>query len=94
MQQRLGIPHPCSGGVFAKGVHHSGIALRHDDFVSVGLECETAVRPGRDLKPTDGPFTADTAARAIGAHLPAVEIVDDRYIDWRSIGAPTTAVIP
>ena len=24
MQQYLGIPHPCSGGVFANGVHPSG----------------------------------------------------------------------
>jgi hypothetical protein len=30
---------------------HSGVALRHDDFVSVGVECEIAVRLGRDLKP-------------------------------------------
>jgi 2-keto-4-pentenoate hydratase len=89
MQQYLGIPHPCSGGVFANGVHQGGIALRHDDFVSVGVECEIAVRLGRDLKPPDAPFTADTAAQAIEAYLPAIEIVDDRYIDWRSIGAPT-----
>jgi 2-keto-4-pentenoate hydratase len=89
MQQYLGIPHPCSGGVFAKGVHHSGVALRHDDFVSVGVECEIAVRLGRDLTPSNAPFTADTAAQAIEAYLPAIEIVDDRYVDWRSIGAPT-----
>jgi 2-keto-4-pentenoate hydratase len=89
MQQYLGIPHPCSGGVFAKGVHHSGVALRHDDFVRVGVECEIAVRLGHDLKSSDAPFTADTAAQAIEAYLPAIEIVDDRYVDWRGIGAPT-----
>src|ERR1700755_1162868 len=42
MQQYLGIPHPCAGGVFAKGVHPSGAALRHDDFVRARLECESA----------------------------------------------------
>ena len=89
MQQYLRIPHPCSGGVFANGVHQSGAALRHGDFVRVGVECEIAVRLGRDLDPADAPFTADAASQAIEAYLPAIEIVDDRYADWRSIGAPT-----
>jgi len=89
MQQYLGIPHPCSGAVFAGGVHHSGVALRHGDFVRVGVECEIAVRLGRDLALSEGPFTADVVAQAIEAYLPAIEIVDDRYADWRSIGGPT-----
>jgi 2-oxo-3-hexenedioate decarboxylase/2-keto-4-pentenoate hydratase len=89
MQQYLGIPHPCSGGVFEKGVHRSGAVLRHGDFVRVGVECEIAVRLGRDLTPSDAPFTAERVAGAIEAYLPAIEIVDDRYADWRSIGAPT-----
>jgi 2-keto-4-pentenoate hydratase len=89
MQQYLAIPHPCSGGVFANGVHQSGAALRRGDYVRVGVECEIAVRLGRDLEPSDAPFTADAASQAIEAYLPAIEIVDDRYCDWRSIGAPT-----
>jgi 2-keto-4-pentenoate hydratase len=89
MQQYLGIPHPCGGGVFAKGVHRSDAALRHGDFVRVGVECEIAVRLGRELQPSEAPFTADSAAQAIEAYLPAIEIVDERYVDWRSIGAPT-----
>src|SRR3954470_12448266 len=56
MQQYLGIPHPCSGAVFAGGVHQSGAALRHGDFVRVGVECEIAVRLGRDLAWSEGPF--------------------------------------
>ncbi len=42
-------PHPCGGGVFAKGVHQSGVSLRANDFVRVGVECEIAVRLARDL---------------------------------------------
>src|ERR1700730_5519799 len=37
MQRYLGIPHPCGGGVFAKGVHASGVSLRHGDYVRVGV---------------------------------------------------------
>lgn len=85
MQAYLGISHPCAGGVFARGVHHSGAELRHRDFVRVGVECEIAVRLGRDIEAGD----TTPAADAIEAYLPAIEIVDDRYADWRSLGAPT-----
>ena len=89
MQQYLDIPHPCGGGVFAKGVHPSGVSLRARDFVRVGVECEIAVRLSRDLPSSGAPFTADTVAEAIEAYLPAIEIVDDRYVKWETMGAPT-----
>ena len=60
MQQYLGIPHPCGGGVFAKGVHASGASLRARDFVRVGVECEIAVRLGaRSCRRSQAPFTAE-----------------------------------
>ncbi len=89
MQQYLGIPHPCAGGVFAKGVHDSGATLRASHFVRVGVECEIAVRLGHDLPPALAPFTAEHVAQAIEAYLPAIEIVDDRYAKWETTGAPT-----
>jgi 2-oxo-3-hexenedioate decarboxylase/2-keto-4-pentenoate hydratase len=89
MQRYLGIPHPCAGGVFAKGVHSSGVSLSHGDFVRVGVECEIAVRLMRDLAPSGTAFAADSVAGAIDAYHPAIEIVDDRYADWQTIGAPT-----
>jgi 2-keto-4-pentenoate hydratase len=88
MQQYLAIPHPCAGGVFAKGVHDSGADLSTREFVRVGVECEIAVRLGRDLLPAAAPFTAARVAEAIEAYLPAIEIVDDRYSDWQTMGAP------
>jgi 2-keto-4-pentenoate hydratase len=89
MQQYLGIPHPCYGGVFAKGVHDTGASLASGDFVRVGVECEMAVRLGRDLAASQAPFTADTIGDAVEAYLPAIEIVDDRYQEWQSLGLPT-----
>lgn len=89
MQQYLGIPHPCGGGVFARGVHDSGVALRAHDYFRVGVECEIAVRMARDLAPDRAPFTADSVADAIEAYHPAIEIVDERYVKWETLGAPT-----
>src|SRR6267378_6862176 len=89
MQQYLDIPHPCGGGVFAKGVHDSGAKLRFGDYVRVGVECEIAVRLARNLAPSEEPFTAEWVMEAIEAYLPAIEIVDDRYVKWETMGAPT-----
>jgi 2-oxo-3-hexenedioate decarboxylase/2-keto-4-pentenoate hydratase len=86
MQQYLDIPHPCRGGIFSQGIHDSGAVLRAGDFVRVGVECEIAVRLGRDVQ---APFAAQNLASAIDAYLPAIEIVDDRYADWSRLGAPT-----
>jgi 2-keto-4-pentenoate hydratase len=89
MQQYLDIPHPCGGGVFARGIHESGVRLRAADYLRVGVECEIAVRMGRDLAAGQAPLTADSVADAIEAYLPAIEIVDDRYARWETLGAPT-----
>jgi 2-keto-4-pentenoate hydratase len=89
MQQYLDIPHPCGGGVFENGVHESGARLATADYVHVGVECEIAVKLARDLAPSEAPFTAEWVAEAIEAYHPAIEIVDDRYVKWETLGAPT-----
>ncbi|MGJ4926258.1 2-keto-4-pentenoate hydratase [Bradyrhizobium sp. HKCCYLS2038] len=89
MQDYIGIPHPCAGGVFAGGVHASGVVLRAADYVRVGVECEIAVRLAKDLLPLDAPFTIAHVGDAIGDCHAAIEIVDDRYVKWETMGAPT-----
>jgi 2-keto-4-pentenoate hydratase len=89
MQRYLDIPHPCGGGVFAKGVHDSGAQLKAGDYIKVGVECEIAVRLARDLAPSEAPFTAEWVGESIEAYHPAIEIVDDRYVKWETMGAPT-----
>jgi 2-keto-4-pentenoate hydratase len=89
MQEYLDIPHPCGGGVFARGVHDSGVRLQTADFVRVGVECEIAVRLARDVAPSEEPFTAEWVMEAIEAYMPAIEVVDDRYEQWETLGAPT-----
>lgn len=89
MQDYIGIPHPCAGGVFQKGVHDSSVKLPASDYVRVGVECEIAVRLKRDLAPGEAPFTAEWVGEAVEAYHPAIEIVDDRYVKWETMGAPT-----
>ncbi|HEV2510581.1 2-keto-4-pentenoate hydratase [Bosea sp. (in: a-proteobacteria)] len=86
MQAYLGIAHPCAAGLFAGTTHRGDARLRHGDFVKVGVECEIAVRLASDLP--EGPFTAESVRGAVGAVMAAIEIVDDRYVDWQSTGTP------
>ena len=89
MQAFLGIENPCAGGVPATTVHEAEARVRHGEFVRVGVECEIAVRLGADLGPAGAPFDRVRVAAAVEAVLAAMEIVDDRYRDYRTLDVPT-----
>jgi 2-oxo-3-hexenedioate decarboxylase/2-keto-4-pentenoate hydratase len=89
MQQFLGIDHPCAGGVFAPSVRHERGSFRHGDFLRVGVECEIAVRLANDLPASGAPYRRARVADAVGACMAAIEVVDDRYENYRSLDTPT-----
>jgi 2-oxo-3-hexenedioate decarboxylase/2-keto-4-pentenoate hydratase len=89
MQRFLDIPNPCAGGVFATTVHTSPARLRHADYLHVGVECEMVVRLGRDLPASGAPFTRASVGEAVEAMMAGMEIVDDRYVDYKSMDTPT-----
>ena len=49
------------------------------------------MRLGRDLRPDRGPYDHASVARLIDLVMPAIELVDDRYEDWPSMGTPALA---
>jgi 2-oxo-3-hexenedioate decarboxylase/2-keto-4-pentenoate hydratase len=87
MQEYLRIREPAAGHVRSRTVHGSGIGLRHEEFRRPGVECELAVRLGRDLE--GGEHEREALRTAISSVLAAIEVVDDRYADWSSLGAPS-----
>ncbi len=89
MQQFLGIDHPCSGGVFATHVFREPVAVPFDSFLHVGVETEIAVMLGRDLPPRGVPYTVDEVRAAVSAVAAAIEIVDDRWDDYKRVDTPT-----
>jgi 2-keto-4-pentenoate hydratase len=88
MQAFLNIPNPCAGEVFARTVHRGQGRFRAADFLRVGVECEIAVELGADLDGRGG-FGRDAVAEAVGAVMASIEVVDDRYRDYPTIGTPT-----
>jgi 2-oxo-3-hexenedioate decarboxylase/2-keto-4-pentenoate hydratase len=89
MQTFLGIDSPCAGAMFLgstwRGRHAFAVPARG----RLGVECEIAVRIGRDLPDRGRPYDAAEAAGAVAASMAAIEVVQDRYADYPSLGTAT-----
>ena len=89
MRAYINVPEPLGGEVFQAQLHPDGATVRRSDFVRLGIETEIAVRLGRDLPPRPEPYDRAEVAAAVAALLPSIELVDDRYHDFATIGGPT-----
>ena len=63
--------------------------MAYADHWRPGVECEIAVRLGQALPADAAPFDRDAVAAAVEACMAAIEIVDDRYEDFRALDTPT-----
>ncbi len=89
MQRFLGIDQPAAGGIFQTTVHHGEGRFADADHQRLGVECEIAVRLVSDLPGVAGGYDRATVAHAVGACMAAIELVEDRYRDYRQLPAPT-----
>ena len=89
MRAYINVPEPVGGEVFQTQLHPDGASVRRADFVRLGIETEIAVRLGGDLPPRPEPYDRAEIAQAVAALLPSIELVDDRYEDFATIGGPT-----
>ncbi|MDP6667913.1 MAG: fumarylacetoacetate hydrolase family protein [Dehalococcoidia bacterium] len=89
MQRFLGIDNPCAGGVFNTSTNYIATTANFADYSHPGVECEIAAYIGDDLVPDDEPFTRESVAPAVLALFGAIEIVDDRWTDYKAVDTPT-----
>lgn len=82
MQSYLGMTHPCAGGIFESTVFDQDSQVPHGQFLHVGVECEIAVRIGREIPPRERPYQRSDLVEHVEAVFAAIEIVDDRYVDF------------
>lgn len=86
MQRYLGIDGPAYGRIARRDVHADGARFARNGLLGPGIECEIAVRTGADA-PAEALDRA--AAEAIAAEVvPAIEIVENRYADFATLGLP------
>src|SRR3954468_23654874 len=84
MQRFLNIPNPCAGIIFQKTVLRGAARVPRSGFVRLGVECEIAVELARDLTPAGRPLDREQARQSVGAVMAAIELVDERYADFRT----------
>lgn len=89
MQKFLNIGSPCAGDMFSKSCFHEKAAINRVDYLRPGVECEIAVILGKNIPANDHPPSLASVTNAVGAVMAAIEIVDDRYADYRTLGVET-----
>ena len=89
MQRYLQIAHPCAGALYERRTHTAPATVAYADHWRPGVECEIAVRLGQTLPTAAAPFDRAAIADAVEACMAAIEIVDDRYDDFRALDTPT-----
>lgn len=89
MQAFLNIKQPCAGRIFKRTVMRRRGRVPHHGFVRIGVECEIAVRLRADLPSRATPYVRADVEPAVGEVMAAIELVDDRYRDYRALGVAT-----
>jgi len=92
MQEYLGISSPCAGGVFDQTVFEEQGTFPHKNYARPGVECEIAVRLGKELRALDAPHSRQSVSQAVESCMASIEVVDDRYDDFAKF-TPETLVI-
>ncbi|MBL01304.1 MAG: hypothetical protein CL774_02285 [Chloroflexi bacterium] len=84
MRQYLGINEPCYGGILNTGTNYISANKKFEDFVMPGVEIELAVFTNEDLI-----FHNETTINEIPVDkltiFPAIEIVDNRWINYKNV---------
>ena len=70
--------------IYARLIRSSPAAYGAEEMRLIGIEAEIAFRLGRDLPARAAPWGRDEAAAGATMH-PVIEIVDSRYVDFRSL---------
>ena len=82
MQNFLGMEHPCSGGIFDQTVRYDEGTFDFNAFLHVGVECEIAAVLSAPIRAADAPHDLARVSEKVASLSAAIEIVDDRYVDF------------
>jgi len=77
---------PFAGRLRRAAIHASPASLALPRGLLCGVECEFALRLGRDLPAEGGACAPGDAAAAVAAVIPAIEVVESAYDDWVAAG--------
>jgi len=88
MQEYLNIDEPCSGSIYANTVLHRSGVCKHSAYSRPGVECEIAVSLKETLGADGAPYNVTSVGKAVESVMAAIEIVDDRFVDYTKLELP------
>ena len=92
-QRQLHVDAPFSGRLlsafFFESLPERPARVDASKFFMRVVEAEFAFEMARDLAPAAAPRSRDEIAAAVKGVLPGIEIVDSRFDEWTTIGAPS-----
>ena len=84
--QMLRTDKPFPGRVFAPYLLDSPASVAASALHKCAVECEFAFRLGRGLPPRDADYGKDDIRNAIASAYPAIELVNDYWVDGLALG--------
>src|SRR5437868_4502243 len=92
-QRQLHVDGPFFGRLLSAFFHESpagkAASVEAGQFFMRVVEAEFAFEMARDLSPSAKPRTREEIADAVKGVIPGIEIVDSRFDEWTTIGAPS-----
>lgn len=88
-QRLLQVEAPFFGQLLSGTTFSSPATLPSGEFTVRCVEVEFGVELAADAIPGDRPFTSESIADLIAAVIPSIEVVDHRFVDWTTVGAPS-----
>jgi len=85
MQQMLRFNSPFAGPLHANLIYKNGVQLDHSRYGRLCIECELAAVLGKTLPSANAPYSREQVAHAVDTIAPALELVDDRNADYKTI---------
>jgi len=86
-QRLLGLDAPFHGALLSPFAHRGPARIEAKSMAIRILEPEIAFRIGQNLLAASTPWSAATVRPAVAAVMGAIEVVDTRYRDWKTVGA-------
>jgi 2-keto-4-pentenoate hydratase len=88
-QRQLNVAGPFHGRMTSSFCFDSPARIAADQFFMRVVEAEFAFLMAHDLPPVSTVRSNEEVAAAVEGVLPGIEIVDSRFDDWTTIGAPS-----
>ena len=88
-QRQLHVDSPFFGRLLSAFFHEAPAQVEAGQFFMRVVEAEFAFEMARDLPPSATPRSREEIAGAVKGVIPGIEIVDSRFDEWTTIGAPS-----